>query len=321
MKITGVILLIFSVYLLSTSQVSQIRKEDKIRILEATNIAAAYGDSLWEGWNNVPFSILLVSSDSEYLIYHPHPVEGFSEMGFDNSLNSNIYYRARKFDTALLASFKAIDNIPSIVVGYPENTGAPSSVWVISVIHEHFHQLQYSQPDYDAGVALLDLSGGDNSGMWMLNYPFPYEDQNISDQFSNLLHAAMLTVLSKSDRYFKQNFKKFIEQREKFIKLLNEKDYRYYSFQIWQEGIARYTEFKILELIKDRFNVSQQMRALPDYTSMDSLYLQMFDKLIMNAEQFHLSEVKRVAFYTMGALEGLILDRVNPGWRIYYFKE
>jgi len=40
-------------------------------------------------------------------------------------------------------------------------------------MHEHFHQLQNGQPRYFQAVQDLGLSHGDNTGMWMLNYPFP----------------------------------------------------------------------------------------------------------------------------------------------------
>ncbi|MBK8552387.1 MAG: hypothetical protein IPL53_15495 [Ignavibacteria bacterium] len=32
-------------------------------------------------------------------------------------------------------------------------------------------------------------------------------------------------------------------------------------------------------------------------------------------------ESERNCFYTLGALEGMILDKVNPGWKDDYFKE
>ncbi len=34
-----------------------------------------------------------------------------------------------------------------------------------------------------------------------------------------------------------------------------------------------------------------------------------------------LDKVKRTAFYAVGAAEGLVLDRANPGWRKQYFEE
>ena len=46
-------------------------------------------------------------------------------------------------------------------------------------MHEHFHQLQWAQPEYLKAIDDLGLSKGDATGMWMLNYPFPYDDPEI----------------------------------------------------------------------------------------------------------------------------------------------
>jgi len=72
--------------------------------------------------------------------------------------------------------------ISTIVVGQAENTSAKtSSSWVITVLHEHFHQLQDSQPNFYSDVNALNLARGDQTGMWMLNYAFPYERTEVQE--------------------------------------------------------------------------------------------------------------------------------------------
>lgn len=51
----------------------------------------------------------------------------------------------------------------------------------------------------------------------------------------------------------------FRNERARFKKLLSEKDYAYFSFQNWQEGIADYTEMKLMELLQ-KTNMSLAMR-------------------------------------------------------------
>ena len=46
-------------------------------------------------------------------------------------------------------------------------------------MHEHFHQLQWAQPEYLKAIDDLGLSKGDATGMWMLNYPFPYDNPEV----------------------------------------------------------------------------------------------------------------------------------------------
>src|SRR5207247_9176473 len=112
-------------------------------------------------------------------------------------LKSDVYFRKRTQPTNFLATFPAIGGsmISTIVVGQAENTSAKTSTpWVVTLLHEHFHQLQYSQPDYYPGTEALGLAHGDQTGMWMLNYPFPYEDPAVQQAFSaaaNALAAAL----------------------------------------------------------------------------------------------------------------------------------
>src|SRR5699024_7101128 len=107
------------------------------------------------------------------------------------------------------------------------------------------------------------LSGGDQTGMWMLNYPFPYDSIPIMNQYEQFAKALYATIKSIKDKDFKTNLNKYLSERKRFKEMLTCKDYRYFSFQIWQEGLARYTEYNFLELLKN-YTPSKEMRALPD---------------------------------------------------------
>ena len=61
-------------------------------------------------------------------------------------------------------------------------------------MHEHFHQLQYAQPGYFQAVAALGLSHGDQTGTWILNYPFPYTNASIGKEFAALRDQLLLTI-------------------------------------------------------------------------------------------------------------------------------
>ena len=297
---------------------SEIRYEDKIRISEAVNFFKQYGNKLWAGWDKTPFGILLVTNDNEYLINHQKPSEDFKLSGFDGIINTDIYTRPRKFPTNFLATFNAISNIPTVVVGQPENAGRSTLGWVKALLHEHFHQLQYSQSGYDEGVKQLDLAGGDSTGMWMLNYAFPYEDSKTAEQYSILMKAAKDAAFAESD--FDIKYKIFMDEKAKFKDMLSEKDYRYFSFQMWQEGIAQYTEDMMVKIMIDSdYKFSDEFKSLKDYRNIDSFYVRVINNIKENAEKLDLRTSKRACFYTLGGLMGMILDRVNSQWRDLYF--
>ncbi|MEJ2722670.1 MAG: hypothetical protein P8181_16255 [bacterium] len=146
---------------------------DRVRIAEAVRVAERFGDSLWPGYTEAPFAILLVTPEDEFLVYHSNPTDDFVRVGYDSLLASDMYCRDRVFAVNLLASFPAVSGVPTVVIGQPQNTNASQSTsWVTTLLHEHFHQWQQSRPDYNSAIDSLGQAGPDSNGMWMLNYPF-----------------------------------------------------------------------------------------------------------------------------------------------------
>jgi hypothetical protein len=297
------------------------RSEDKARLKEAFEIGAEYGDKLWKGYNQIPYIVLFITDSNEYLINHPNPTSDFKDIGYDSILQSEVYTRHRKYPVYFLATFGAVNDLNTIIVGTPENTNRTSGEWIVTILHEHFHQLQYSKPDYESSVASLDLKNGDTTGMWMLNFPFPYENADVAKQFNVMTISAQKTAFAETNSDFKNNFTLFMNEREKFKGLLSDKEYRYFSFQLWQEGLAMYTEAKMFELVKDSRKPGADITALKDFTSYPELYTKKIENIKNVSVLLKLDESKRACFYYIGALEGLILDRVNPDWRERYFTE
>ncbi len=321
---SGIKIIVFLLVLVNaqfSQDKSSLRYEDKVRIREAFDIGKELGDSVWSGFNQVPYVLLFVSDSLEFLINHPEPTKEFKDIGFDTTLQAEVYSRPRKYKTNFLATFAAVGDVNTIVVGGPENAGRTSGDWILSVLHEHLHQMQYTQPDYMSGVDGLNLKNGDTTGMWMLNYPFPYVSPYVAEQFNILTIAAQKTAFAESDDSFKSNLDIFMTEREKFKGLLSEKDYRYFSFQLWQEGIAMYTELKFAGLMKDKRTPRSGMNDLADFPGYKELYKKKLENIKNVSVKLKLDESKRACFYYLGALEGLILDRQNPNWRENYFKD
>lgn len=319
MKRIFLILLFLSFYSFGQT-LSDFRYADKIRIREALKISSQYGDKLWQGYNSVPFAILLVTDSTEFLLYHPNPSSDFRKLGRDDILNTDVYYRKTQFDTHLLATFPAVNGLSCIVIGTPENTNKNSTEWIITLLHEHFHQYQYAYPDYYESVNNLNLSNGDQTGMWMLNYPFPYDSMQIIKQYEPYSFALYKTITSANNKEFYQNVIQYIAERKKLKEKLTPSDYCYFSFQIWQEGLARYTEYKYLELLKD-YTPTKEVTLLPDFESFKSLKTKMYSRAIKDLLDNKLNKEKRICFYSTGLAEGLILDKLNKNWREKYLTE
>jgi hypothetical protein len=195
------------VLLLSINALAQekprIRDDDRTRMAEAFRMGDKLGDRVWKGWSKAPFAVLLVTPEYEFLVRHPQPSKDFTSMGYDELLKAEVYFRKRVFQPNLLATFPAVGSISTIVIGQPENTDAKTSTrWVVTLFHEHFHQLQDSQPGFYAEANALGLARGDETGMWMLNFPFPYERIEVKEQFAVLSHALADALRSRTGKDF-----------------------------------------------------------------------------------------------------------------------
>jgi hypothetical protein len=310
-----------------TAQISPaLSSLDRARLAEAFRLGDAIGDRVWPAWSKAPFAVLLVTPDTEFLMRHPKPSADFSKIGYDPVLKSEVYYRKRTFPAHFLATFPAVGGISTIVVGQAENTSARTSTpWVVTLLHEHFHQLQDSQPTFYADVNALNLSRGDQTGMWMLNYAFPYEREAVQEQFvlmSKLLAEAIREQSRKGAKtQGAAQVRAFLEARHEFQAMLAPDDYKYISFQFWKEGIARYTEYRVAQLAASRYRPGKEFRALKDYRSFADVARKTYEGIFHQLATQKLGKSKREVVYSYGAAEGLLLDKTRPGWKRKYLVE
>ena len=295
-------------------------REDRIRIAEAFRLGKSVEDKIWQNWSKAPFGVMLITNTYEYLIDHPHATNNFDTLGFDAELHQLVLFRKRLFPTNLLATFPAINGISTIVIGQSTNTAVSSSTaWVVTLLHEHFHQYQQSQPDYFASTEALGLSNGDKTGMWMLNYPFPYDSVEVDSAYAAMARALLDAIRCR--RSDQPRFLKFyFSTLERFKLLLPPNDFKYFDFQCWQEGVARYTELRIAELASTHFETSKEFRSLTDYKPFKDVADSIRSKIFEGLATASLASSGRVAFYAFGAGEALLLDKVQPHWKNHYLE-
>ncbi len=296
-----------------------LRDADRIRLAEAFRIADQLGEEVWPGWEHAPFGVLLVTDHHEFLIHQNQDHPDFQSLAYDSMLHSFVLVRIRNFSTNLLSTFPALGGQPLVVIGLPENTNRNSSTWVTTVLHEHFHQLQMSDPSYYPDVNALNLARGDDSGQWMLDYPFPYDDPVVRepfDSFSSSLHIA-LKRNKKPD--FTDRVDAFMMTHGDLEALLRDDEYRYLSFQLWQEGVARYVEYRIAELAGKHYQPTEKFRNLEDYVPFKKVAREMRTRIYHSLNDPSLEEKQRVAFYPLGAAIAILLDEINPAWKEDYF--
>jgi hypothetical protein len=278
--------------------------ETRQLVARAKAIAFSDAERVWTGFSKIPFSIVLVQGDTETLFCHPNPVEGFVALGFDQVIGCEAFERERKFPPGILASFPAFDEVSSIIVGTPAAAGRSESEWVLTLLHERFHQVQDAAPDIYKKIDGLDLKGDFENAMWMLEYPFPYEQEQTVAAFQNMKQALVFALARRGTDSFSNAFQAYWLAREQFRHTVSAKDWRYFEFQLWKEGIARWTEYGIATLDQAYFGKTGDRE----------------EELSKIITSLNLDERHRQVVYWIGAGEGLLLEAAYPDWQQDYWQ-
>ena len=274
--------------------------QDAQNIAFATAIVRRIGDDVWPGWSKTPFQIDLLTQDGPVLVNVDRP---FAPPNFPRDLEATI----------------ELDTGPIIVIGQPKYTQAATPLrWSITLLHEHFHQWQYAWPQYHAATKALNLARGDKTGMWMLDYPFPYTDARVDAAYATLSSSLADALQAIASPAFPEEAKRYLRSRETFRSLLAPDDYSYFAFQCWQEGTARYTEIRVAQLAALEHRRDPSFLTDAQSAALMRMSGEIYWSVLQRLRTIPLGVDKRVDFYAVGAGEALLLDQLAPGWHRRY---
>jgi len=311
-RLAPILLLLTSAF--AQPEASKLPSMDATRLAEFYRLSSQIAPEVWPQWDKTPAPLLLVTNNDEFLFHYADPPSEFKKISTD------VYVRPRQFPTSFLATFPALGAQSIIVIGQAENTSVKTSTpWLITVMHEHFHQLQDGHPGMFEAQDHLGLAHGDQTGMWMLNYPFPYDKPELVRSFASLRDLLFAALKENDDKKFRPLAKHYASERKKFFAQLSSDDRKYLSFQLWKEGVARYTQVKSAEAAA-HYKPTAEYAALPDYESFESYASKARAETLDELKEADLAKWKRVVVYSFGASEGFLLDRTNPKWKDGYFQ-
>lgn len=274
-------------------------------IAQARAFSSQQGERLWPGFGTAPFGFLLILPEREILLCRDGGADGFTAHGTDLATNCPRHERARSgLPDNWLAAMPLFGPPATIVMGTPATTGRPRAAWLHTVLHEHFHQWQSSQPDYYARVEALDLAGGDTTGMWMLNFPFPYEDRAAGAAHAAASRALADAVAARGTPRFRRALSAYLAARRGYAAAVGERNWRYLEFQLWQEGGARWTEIAL-------------GKTYPDAAVRESA-ARLEAGVVAQLRSPDLARDGREMAYAYGAAEAMLLDACGPAWRRAY---
>jgi hypothetical protein len=293
------VILISAAMLIAAAPIAPTTIESVVQVREA----ARHGDSLWPGYSTAPFGFLLVSDEGEVLLCDERVPEGFTRGDRLKGLDCAVATGPKSWrNPSLLAAMPAFGPGEVIVMGSPAATGLDEETWRRTALHEHFHQWQGQLPDIYQRLEALGLSKGDQSGMWMLNYPFPYEKPEV-DAAYRAAAKALIAALSASPADLRRNTEAYFAKRRAFAASVSEEEWRYFDFQLWKEGVARWTEMEVAR----RAGGKWAERADRDWKA-----------LLADLDTASLAKKQRVGVYSYGAAEAALLERVDADWRGCY---
>jgi len=304
MKISIFILaLIFQFFALS-----QCPKASHIELIrQAMTLKNELASNYWKEWKSVPMTLLFVTEQKEYL-FNRVPNDSSFELVCDS-----IYSRNTTQPINLLAAFPLVDWKPTIVVGQPDNTNTRSiEHFLMTLLHEHFHQFQYANPEYFERSNGLGLAKDENDFMWQLNYAFPYDNPEVEKALSEMQSILLDFITTR-----KMQVDQYLKAKERLRAVISEKDYRYLGLQLWQEGFARFVEIELLQDWVENYDEIPISKFPKDLLL--KLEEQYIDNIKTDLEHGRSSEMKRVVFYSLGAAEAMLIQATNPYWKESYF--
>ena len=167
-------------------------------------------------------------------------------------------------------------------------------------------------------MAGLDLAHGDSTGQWMLDYAFPYDSAPVQRAVRGLA-VALGRALDAAPGGRSGALKRVVSARDRLRGLLTAADYRYFEFQLWQEGVARFIEYAAARAAAaESGRPAAEFRRLADYETYSAVAAEGRRSLRRELERLGLGRERRIAFYPIGAAMALLLEETRPGWKRAY---
>jgi hypothetical protein len=275
------------------------------RIAEVQAFAAREGGKIWPGYERASFGFLLVDGPFDTLYCFPRLPDGFTPGPNDPATGCEAAVRpAGQLPATLLAAMPIFSPPSVIVMGTPASTGRDEADWTRTILHEHFHQWQDGLPEIFPRMAALDLSGGDETGMWMLNFEFPYEAPATVSAMQSAASALERALAARGTPNFGPRLQDYVAARRAFAAAVGERNWRYAELELWKEGIARWTEIELGKRSDDPAVIASS-EALEK-------------RSVAWLAKPDIASAGREFVYPFGAAEAMLLEACGPAWRSRY---
>jgi len=261
------------------------------RLEQLRQVARELGSELWPGWDPAATPLAIYKgSEMVVLVGHPAPPAGFTRLQ-TQAVSAPVFVAGAATGFLRANTAQVFAGALTSFFSYSEFMSRPLPEALALGIHELFHAQQNRIAPRKFGDILVVLWG---------KYPeFSPRNRALLAMEAELLHRALTATDAGEARGLVAGFLGIRAERRKE---LGPELARYESGEESSEGLARYIEFHLLELLaqKDaRFQEAGQAAA----------------KRLEPLKNIHALQRDRERFYALGLSQAALLDRFRPGWK------
>jgi hypothetical protein len=316
---------------------------DAARLSEALHLRASLGDALWPGFGAEPIPVILHYGQASFLVGYPGspPAAGGIPAAWQpvsaDAFQGQPYYRKPETDpqnfailvgetwVAGMASKTMTDAFliqvyrdlrpPVLEQIFPYRLLIqPSETQIAAVIHESFHVYQARCSPQRLQAAESAHASGDR--YWAADtamHPAWQEE-------ARLLIAALEAKTDAETRQLARQFLQNRQQRRQAASLSPDLA-AYERWLEWEEGLAKYTEIKILQLAYETaaYQPTPEIETDPEFDAYQGFPRRWSQELIQLRLQAGQEGESR--FYQTGLALAYLLDRLDPAWKEKAFED
>jgi hypothetical protein len=305
---------------------------DKARLAESIHLRQGLGNTVWPGLGQMDIPLVIWNHEYSFLVGFAQTPKGWEEVIGDD-FQGKSYHRQKsnnpqnfavpvgeawaasiatksETDAFLMKVFR--DLLPPLLEDiFPYRLVVqPSEVQISAVAHEAFHVFQQRLvPEHLAAAEQVHKLG---ERYWLA-------DQTMGDDWRKEIDLLYQAVEAKSDDEAARLAGAFLDQRQaRRARAALSPELVDYERQLeWEEGLAKYVELAIWRAGFEDAGYRPVLSGDPDFKD--------YQKFPGRLKQ-ELSQMKRQAgqegetrFYYTGMAQALLLDRLNPNWKVRAF--
>ncbi len=303
-------------------------------VREALQIVGIVGEQIWDGWGTTPKTTLVLGESDEFLIALGANIDlpgDFVPTG-ETVAGFAVYSRPRSLPRTLRAAFP-VEGVPMAVVGAWDSTEESPNEWAISLVEQWFHLLQLQRGEQTKATGLR--IGESEVPSWRIEYPFPFEDEDVGNAMV-LLGVALYdfgttaaNLPRSSQRSFQGQTARAALANLRTVLTLKHGDaaYDFFRLRTWRDGVARYSGVMIARLVaaaeeRDVYSSIPGFSSLDEHRSYFRVWRDGFANQIWLIRTAQLDGDRHLtSFDALGHGMAVMLDVISPDWKDIYFED